>query len=756
MSTRFAAGTIRLVLSIAILVAMSSGRILAATILVPAEQPTIQAGIDAAIDGDTVEVSPGTYVETIDFLGKAIRVVAPMGATIDGSAGTGVTFRSGETPSSILEGFTIVNGPGTVFVNVTFGGGVLCFKASPTILRNTLTGNSADFGSGMAILGGASPQVVENLFDQNGGDFPGATSGGAIYIEGASDAWIVRNEFHANGCTRWGSAIACVDGANVTIEDNDFVENISSGFSLAGGAVAALGSAPRVLDNTFDRNHADFFGGAVALRDSFATVRGNVMTSNTAGVAGGAIHCAGKGSPLLESNRIERGSSATGGGIACDEGVSVSIRSNVLLENGAVSNNGRGGLGGAIAIVAREATVELNTVQSNSADQRGGGIAAEESTLSMRRNRIESNRSSFFGGGVFLKASESLLRRNRIDGNTAPNGAGISSSDSTLLLESSFVTRNTADRSGGGALIDRTDFLLTNSTIADNMAGTSGGGIQTGGTAGLRIITNAILWNNEAPTGAEIFDGAADTVVSTSVVRGGWPGDSNLAADPLFVRDTEGDYRIRFGSPCIDAGDPNAQEIGTEDAEGDARILDGDFDDQAQIDIGADELRVEVAARFGTVNVAAGPLADVFLVNGSAGDDTREVHVPVSQPIRLEMVAPPAGPEPAKFVLYAFLEQPDPATVSAQPFGLGFATFPTPLNRGLPQQVAAIWNNLGVEHRLGTPDFPSKPAPSTPADLPQGVGFAVDVTFQGFIEDAASGAAGPASLTNAVVLRVGG
>jgi hypothetical protein len=148
------------------------GNLTAQIIHVPADQPTIQAGIDHASDGDTVLVAENTYYENIKFMGKAITLASEYildanpdhidNTIIDGSQASNpdsaavVMFVNGEDTTSIINGFTITGGSGVPFTSpypIRGGGGIFTYNSGTTIINNKIIENTSIIGN-EAIGGG--------------------------------------------------------------------------------------------------------------------------------------------------------------------------------------------------------------------------------------------------------------------------------------------------------------------------------------------------------------------------------------------------------------------------------------------------------------------------------------------------------------------------------------------------------------------------------------------------------------------------
>ena len=228
-----------------------------------------------------------------------------------------------------------------------------------------------------------------------------------------------------------------------------------------------------------------------------------------------------------------------------------SVVSGFTITNG-LADNGAG-----IVCLANSSPIITNCTITHNLAWAGGGILCTEESSPTITNCIISNNMAAFGGGIhcYRGASPAIMN--------------------------SIISKNTADLGGGILSQDYAKPKFTNCTITGNKASNYGGGLCCHGYPSWPTFTNCILWAN-------IPDEIAGTATVTYCdVQGGYTGEGNIDAAPLLVGGN--DYHLREGSPCIDKGTNDAPELPYTDKDGRPRIMDGDGDCEAIVDMGAYE-----------------------------------------------------------------------------------------------------------------------------------------------------------------------
>jgi hypothetical protein len=233
-------------------------------------------------------------------------------------------------------------------------------------------------------------------------------------------------------------------------------------------------------------------------------------------VEGSAIYCLDGSRPFVYGNLITGNESDEGTSNFCQE-------SDAIISNNIIYSNA-GTYSGGIGCVASSPTISQNIISGNSVLTAYGGISA-------------------------YSGSNLIIRSNHIIANTTENGAGgiYISVPSSAVVFGNYIRANTSQYHTGG--IESSGAIIRNTVYENVVYGVPvAGGIKCTGNG---FVAHCIIWNNTNP---QIWGGNTNY----SDIQGGYPGFGNLNQYPAFVDSAHDDYRLLWGSPCIDSGHPDS------------------------------------------------------------------------------------------------------------------------------------------------------------------------------------------------------
>ena len=274
---------------------------------VPDDFVKIQDAINSSVDGDTILVAPGTYYENINFRGKNVLLSSHYlfdedarfvnTTIIDGStpqsvdSASVVLFLSGEENTTILQGFTITGGKGTVKFDTRggffarIGGGIIIYNSSPTIRHNIIAYNESINTAGVS---------------HNGGGGIAANTSNAII----SNNIIFKNNAHDGG------GVVLGPNPGLIFRNNIIAYNTTIPTGIGGGGLFIFGPQGRFINNTIAFNHSNRGGGIEIEDNATVYIENGIIYGNRTGSSNTQI--AGSGTFNITNTNIEGGWAGSG------------------------------------------------------------------------------------------------------------------------------------------------------------------------------------------------------------------------------------------------------------------------------------------------------------------------------------------------------------------------------------------------------------------------------------------------------------
>ena len=514
---------------------------------------SIQGGIDAATDGDEVVVQPGTYLEAIDFGGRAITVRSasgnPTDTIIDGTGHFHVVHCvNGEGANSVLGGFTITGGSatGAGFPNTDDrGGGMYNNGTSPTVTDCVFSSNIADVGGGI-YNDNSSPAVTNCRFLGNVATSPLLVGGGGMFNMNSSPT-ISQCVFSGNSGNTGGAIYN--NGGTVTVAQCSFSGNSSP---FGGGAMLNNFSSPTISNSIFWANTTTELlntNGSAPLV-TFSDIQGGYVGADNIDADPTFIDADGADNTLGTSDDdlgLQLGSPCI------DQGDNDSIPAGILTDLNGDSRVSNGTVDmGALELQDDDGDGVLDDVDlcpgfDDAIDSDGDGVPNGCDTASVHNLTQATDHftvqgaidSSFDGDaivvdpGTYHEAIDLIgraiaLRSTSGDPtNTIIDGSGhihvvqcVSGEGPDTVLEGFTITGGNAtevvpDDRGGGMYCFESNPTVRHCIFRNNTA-TAGGGMFVGSRIGVparTVVRDCVFMDNDAKYGGGFYDQASEAIV---------------------------------------------------------------------------------------------------------------------------------------------------------------------------------------------------------------------------------------------------